>query len=224
MSETMDPVQKQEMEFFAMMIPEAKPDAPPADTDGSAQKYSRPNENGGQGRGGGKGRDQRDQKRDRAGDSKWDTWSWGQNEGGGNNSKRITALEQQVNLLTNLTLRHEDAVNLTRCEVSYVIHAKLGIEAGIVPQLFRVQTTWRELKKTSPEKLDKSMRTTLVLCLFREILNRVEKLPQDSAALQEFTSNKWISRMDIFGPSCHIMLNRSYSFLKRISPVFIQIL
>ena len=105
-----------------------------------------------------------------------------------------------MSLLTRLSLRHEDAVNLTRCEVSFVLHAKLGIDAGVAPQLFLVQSTWRDLKKNSPEKLDKSMRSTLVLCLFREILNRVEKLPQDPVALKEFTDNYWLSKDGQFWP------------------------
>ena len=199
MSEATDPVQQQELEFFAMMLPGTKHHAPPDADTGAAQKYNRPNEKGGLG-GGGKGRDSQERQQDKQVDKQWENWSWGQKEGGGQNGKRITALEQQVGLLTRLALRHEDAVNLARCEVSFVIHAKLGIEAGVVPQLSLVQTTWRELKKNSPEKLDKSMRSTLVLCLFREVLNRVEKLPQDPVALKEFTSNSWISQDAQFWP------------------------
>ena len=199
MSETMDPVQQQEMEFFAMMLPSSKQQAPAAPEEGPAPKYNRPNEKGGQG-GGGKGRDNQERKQDKQSDQQWDSWTWGSTQGGGQNGKRITALEQQVSLLTRLALRHEDAVNLTRCEVSFVVHAKLGIDAGVVPQLYQVQSAWRDLKKNSPEKLDKTMRSTLVLCLFREILNRAEKLPDDPAALQEFTSNSWISRDAQFWP------------------------
>ena len=70
MSEAMDPVQQQEMEFFAMMLPKegAKHEAPAAEDEGTAPKYTRPNEKGGQGRGGGKGRDYKDNKSDKAAD------------------------------------------------------------------------------------------------------------------------------------------------------------
>ena len=218
MSEAMDPVQQRGMEFFAMMLPKegAKRQAPAAEDEGAAQKYTRPNEKGGQGRGGGKGRDHKDRKQDKSADHKWDSWGWGQGDGGNHNGKRVTALEQQVSLLTRLTLRHGDAVNLTRCEVSVVIHAKLGIDAGVVPQLFRVQSTWRELKKNSPEKLDESMRSTLVLSLFREILNRVEKLAQ-RGSLQPTTGFR---RMVSFGLFCSTRPRRSCWFLKRKSRAF----
>ena len=103
MSETMDPVQQQEMEFFAMMLPGNKHQAPPEAEEGAAQKYNRPNEKGGQG-GGGKGRDNQERQQDKQTDRQWDSWGWGQKEGGGQNGKRITALEQQVGLLTRLTL------------------------------------------------------------------------------------------------------------------------
>ena len=200
MSVTMDPVQQQEMEFFAMMLPSNKHQAPAETEEGASQKYNRPNEKGGQG-GGGKVEITRSA-------SMTSRLTGSGMAGAGDRrkvaarmaSKRITALEQQVGLLTRLTLRHEDAVNLTRCEVSFVIHAKLGIDAGVVPQLYLVQSTWRDLKKNSPEKLDKSMRSALVLCLFREILNRAEKLPQDPVALKAFISNSWISQDAQFWP------------------------
>ena len=61
MSENMDPAQQQLMEFFAMMLPGTKHQAPaPAEAEGTAPKYNKPNEKGGQGRGGGKGRDYKD--------------------------------------------------------------------------------------------------------------------------------------------------------------------
>ena len=182
MSDNLDPVQQQEMEFFAMMLPGTKRQAPaPSDAEGTTPKYNKPNE---------RPRRRQGPRLQGLQAQKWDTWDWSKKDGHGGDGKRLAALEQQVNLLTRLTL---SAVNLARSEVSFVVHAKLGIDAGVVPQLFKVQPLWRELKKNSPEKLDKSMRSTLVLCLFREVLSRVEKLPQDPAALKEFTDNTWIS-------------------------------
>ena len=99
-----------------------------------------------------------------------------------------------------MALRHEDGLNMLRAEVSYVIHAKIGCESSIVGALRRVRAGWRELKKNQPEKLDKPMRCTLILCLFREVLSRVEHLSSDEKALAEFKAHGWISEDLNFWP------------------------
>ena len=91
-------------------------------------------------------------------------------------------------------------MNLDRSGVSFVIHARLGIQAGIVPSLYKVQALWRETRDYTRERLDKPMRATLVLCLFKEVLSRVEHLPNDYAALKEFCNNGWLSQDGGFWP------------------------
>ena len=97
-------------------------------------------------------------------------------------------------------LRHEDGLNMLRSEVSYVVHAKIGCESSIVGALYSVQAAWRETKKNNPEKLERPMRSTLILCLFKEILCRVERLETDAQALAEFKAHGWISEDLNFWP------------------------
>ena len=125
-------------------------------------------------------------------------WSQGSrdNKSGG----RIAALEQKVALLSKMALRHEDGLKMLRAEVSYVTHAKIGCESSIVGALHKVQAGWREMKKNQPEKLGKPMRCTLILCLFREVLSRVERLSSDEKALAEFKAHGWISEDLNFWP------------------------
>ena len=206
MAEQLDPAQQQEMAFFDSYMPSGKQAMANKDSkdDENPLKYPRSNEKG-QGGGRGKGNDRKPApsskdhpKQDGDKDEGWQSW-WSQNKES-KSGGRIAALEQQVALLSKMSLRHEDSLNLLRAEVSFVAHAKIGCESSIVGALHRVQAGWRELKKYQPEKLDKPMRCTLILCLFREILSRVEKLPTDETALAEFKAHGWISEDLNFWP------------------------
>ena len=167
-------------------------------------KYPRFNDKGGSG-GRGKGNDRKptpSSKASNQGDSRnqeWQSWSWSK-DGGESRAGRIAALEQQVSLLSRMALRREDGLNMLRAEVSFVIHAKIGCESSIVGALRRVQAAWRETRKNNPEKLDRPMRSTLILCLFKEILCRVERLATDEQALGEFKAHGWISEDLNFWP------------------------
>ena len=206
MAEQLDPVQRQEMAFFDSYMPSGKLALENKDSkdEETPSKYPTSNDKG-QGGGRGKGNDRKPApsskahpKQDGDNDDGWQSW-WSQNKeprSGG----RIAALEQQVALLSKMSLRHADSLNMLRAEVSFVVHAKIGCESSIVGALHRVQSGWRELKKNHPEKLDKPMRCTLILCLFREILSRVEKLPTDEKALAEFKAHGWISEDLNFWP------------------------
>ena len=204
MTEHMDPGQKQELAFFDSLMPSGQAGAGKETKEGETpSKYPRSNDKGGSG-GRGKGNDRKPTPTSKAssqGDSQtqeWQSWNW-HKEGGDARTGRIAALEQQGRL-SRMALRHEDGLNMLRSEVSYVVHAKIGCESSIVGALYRVQAAWRETKKDNPEKLERPMRATLILCLFKEILCRVERLGNDEQALSEFKAHGWISEDLNFWP------------------------
>ena len=204
MTEHMDPVQQQELAFFDNLMPSSKQaeDSRDKRDDETPLKYPRSNDKGGSG-GRGKGNDCKPTPSSKS-------YS---NQGGGlrppglaelergeSSSGRIAALEHQGSLLSKMALRHEDGLNMLRAEVSFVIHAKIGCESRIAGALHRVQAAWRDMKKNNPEKLERPMRSTLILCLFEEILSRVKRLPSDEKALGEFKAHGWISEDLNFWP------------------------
>ena len=212
MTEHLDPVQQQELAFFDSFMPsgkqamESKASQLDSKDDENPLKYPRSNEKG-QGGGRGKGNDRKpapssktNPKSDGDKDDGWQSWGWSQGSRDQKSGGRIAALEQQVALLSRMALRHEDGLNMLRAEVSFVVHARIGCEASIVGALHKVQAGRRELKRNHPEKLDKPMRCTLILCLFQEILSRVERLPTDEKALAEFKAHGWISEDLNFWP------------------------
>ena len=209
MNEHMGPAQQQELAFFDNFTPSGKQAMEAKDTqeEETPSKYPRSSEKG-QGGGRGKGNDRKPAPSSKAypqqggnDGGEWQGWGWNQGRGENKSGGRIAALEQQVALLSRMALRHEDGLNMLRAEVSYVIHAKIGCESSIVGALHKVQAGWRELKKNQPEKLDKPMRCTLTLCLFREILSRVERLPSDEKVAAEVKAHGWISEDLNFWPA-----------------------
>ena len=207
MTEQIDAVQQQELAFFDQLMPSgAEKQAESTNKeDGAPLKYPKPNEKGAGAGGRGKGQNKRwdnqaEDNKEGGSQRDWQNWRWKEQGDSGNLAKRVAALEQQVSQLARLSLRHEDGLNLVRAEVSYVIHAKIGCDSSIVGSLAKVQATWREMKLKEPQKLDKPMRATLVLCLFKEIICRVQRLPEDEKALKEFRSLGWISEDSNFWP------------------------
>ena len=149
MTEQVDAVQQQELAFFDQLMPSgAGQKSESADKDdGAPLKYPKPNEKGAGAGGRGKGQNKRwdnSQTEDTQGSGSqrdWQNWRWKDQGDSGSLSKRVTALEQQVNQLARLALRREDGLNLVRSEVSYVIHAKIGCDSSIVGALAKVWTS-----------------------------------------------------------------------------------
>ena len=173
MTEHMDPVQQHELAFFDKIMSSGKQAAELTDKkdEGTHLKYPRSNEKG-NGGGRGKGNDWKPapsskshSSHDGHANQDWQSWGWSKDGSDSKSGDRIAALEQQVSLLSRMASRQEGGLNMLCAEVSFVIHAKIGRESSIVGSLYRVQA----MKKNQPEKLDKPMRPTLILCLFKEI-------------------------------------------------------
>ena len=111
----------------------------------------------------------------------WQSWSSGPYH------EEIERLQTQVSQLQRAVLRHEDALNLMRQEVSFVIYFRIGVEASLIPAIYRAQAGWRELQRTQPSKLTVPMRNNLFECLLKELRRRLLHLAE--AASQEARDN-----------------------------------
>ena len=71
---------------------------------------------------------------------------------------------------------------------------RTGVNASVVPAIFRAQQAWRELKEAEPEKVDKPMRVALLNCIFMEFSERLDKLPQQSHTLENLIKFGWMKQ------------------------------
>ena len=169
------------------------PDAPPS-------KYSKPATKGA-GHNAGRGKGKRTPEKDSGHGQTWNdksSWSW--HGSGGSSGGRIRALEQHVQCLTRLALRHEDALGLLRSEFSYVIHAKVKAPTSVVGTLYTMQQEWRNLKEKEPARLTGPLRVALLGCLFRELQCRLTQLLEDEQLRQTWIDMEWLSQDSGFFP------------------------
>ena len=93
----------------------------------------------------------------------------------------IEQLRHRVSQLERLVIRHEDALNLMRQEVSFIIHFRVGVDSSLVPSIYRAQLGWRELRKSSPDKLDAPLRNVLMNCVVKEFQKRLQQLEEPTS-------------------------------------------
>ena len=108
-------------------------------------------------------------------------------------AKAIRELQYAMELVQRLLLRHEDAALLARIESSFVMHMRLNVPASVVPMLFAAAGAWRKIKQEEPQKLDRPMRCSLLLCLFEELKTRMEKTVSDADQLSKLVELGWVS-------------------------------
>ncbi|CAE7619848.1 unnamed protein product, partial [Symbiodinium sp. KB8] len=121
--------------------------------------------------------------------SSWSQWKGGEMD----YAKAIRELQYAMELVQRLLLRHEDAALLARIESSFVMHMRLNVPASVVPMLFAAAGAWRKIKQEEPQKLDRPMRCSLLLCLFEELKTRMEKTVSDADQLSKLVELGWVS-------------------------------
>ncbi|CAE7567920.1 unnamed protein product [Symbiodinium necroappetens] len=107
--------------------------------------------------------------------------------------KGVEDLKYAVSLMQRLMLRHEDASILARIESSFVLHFKLNVPASVAPMLFTSAVAWRKIKAEEPQRLDRPMRCTLLVCLFAELKERMTKVVQEPERLEEMARMGWLA-------------------------------
>ena len=119
----------------------------------------------------------------RASDSSFlDRWqSWSYQPRYESKHSELEYLRQQVSMLQRMALRHEDALCLMRQEVAFIVHFRIGVEASLVPAIYRAQAGWREIYRTAPSKLGAPMRNTLLECVLKELRSRLTTLAHETA-------------------------------------------
>ena len=184
------------MFFFDQYMPNpTKPASDEASTGGESEiskeadargaKAARMAANGGKGDTGGQGKGRNgDRKRgaqswaDRgnpAGENRqWDNRFWRPRD------RPDADVHQAIHALQKLILRHEDSISALKMDHSFVVFFRVQSPSSIVPQLSRAQQEWRRIKAAEPSKLNHPMRSTLLLCIFRELALRLSNIKDEA--------------------------------------------
>ena len=161
--------------------------------------------NGGRGKGSeaqrgnatGSGGSQQSLKRQQAGWSRQggrkDSWfgDWG-NDVDSNSNAEIREIQKVIGMMQRLVLRHEDSINLLKLEYSFVAHMRLNVPSSVAAMLYVAADGWRKLKASDPAKLDRPMRTSLFVCFFVELKERLKGLESRPEDVEKMAQMGWL--------------------------------
>ena len=161
--------------------------------------------NGGRGKGSeaqrgnatGSGGSQQSLKRQQAGWSRQggrkDSWfgDWG-NDVDSNSNAEIREIQKVIGMMQRLVLRHEDSINLLKLEYSFVAHMRLNVPSSVAAMLYVAADGWRKLKASDPAKLDRPMRTSLFVCFFAELKERLKGLESRPEDVEKMAQMGWL--------------------------------
>jgi len=119
----------------------------------------------------------------------------GGDSGGGDGLARdVRDLRYAMGLVQRLVLRLEDTSVLARIESSFVFNLKTNVPSSVVPMLFTAAGAWRKIKDEEPQKLDRPMRCSLLVCLFAELRTRMLAVVEQEEQMKEMETMGWVAR------------------------------
>ncbi|CAE6961398.1 unnamed protein product [Symbiodinium sp. CCMP2592] len=104
------------------------------------------------------------------------------------------AMDQQVEILSKLVLKHEEALADVRKDMGFVLFFRQDSKS-LLPNLMEVARTWRE-KMANPAQepsMTSPLRTVLVNCLLKELLQRAQKVVATEAGRADLHQMGWIN-------------------------------
>ncbi|CAE7507209.1 unnamed protein product [Symbiodinium sp. CCMP2592] len=101
--------------------------------------------------------------------------------------------DQQLDIISKLVLKHEEALHSIRKDTSYVMFFRQD-EKSLVPNLMEVARQWREkaTSATPDPALQSPLRTVLINCLLKELLQRTQRVVATEEGRANLKEMGWI--------------------------------
>ena len=103
------------------------------------------------------------------------------------------AAEHQIYLLSRLVLKHEEALHHLRKDMAFVLFFRQD-DKSLVPNLMEVAKEWRERAATAtPDPaLHSPLRTVLINCLLKELLQRTQRVTATETGRADLQKMGWL--------------------------------
>ncbi|CAE7340897.1 Pol, partial [Symbiodinium sp. CCMP2456] len=95
-------------------------------------------------------------------------------------SRPMHPLQNHINLLGRVVLQQEDIISRLRNDKNFVLFLRNDAN-GTLGTLMRISRDWKAKKSLEPEQLKSPLRTVLIACMIRELMN----LAQQAVATEE---------------------------------------
>ena len=130
-------------------------------------------------------------------DSSWDNWEqWPTRRTdarGENQLRELQSLRHRMDLLTTLVLRHDNQLNISAQDTSFMIFVRTDMEANLGAIMHEAAKTWNSIKASTPEKLTSPMRIILIQKLLVTVLARFNKVMEKEDTMNKAKKMGWLT-------------------------------
>ena len=102
------------------------------------------------------------------------------------------SLSDDLRLLARLLIQHEDQLAALRVDKAFVLFARQDTYS-IIPATFAISQEWHRKREESPDISQSPLRTLLLACLIRELIQRIQKMVATPEGLDKLKAAHWVN-------------------------------
>ncbi|CAE7784182.1 unnamed protein product, partial [Symbiodinium sp. KB8] len=132
------------------------------------------------------------QRQDQEATAREETTTARQGKGRGKHGKHDNHLSESLRLLARLLIQHEDQLAALRVDKAFVLFARQD-QFSIIPAMYAISQEWHSKREADPDTVQSPLRTLLLACLIKELMQRVQKMVATSEGQDKLKAAGWLS-------------------------------
>ena len=106
------------------------------------------------------------------------------------NLQEEAGIKEVIRMLMQVSIRHEDHINLLRLDRSILLWMKTSSPESMLPNIVAASKAWKEKREAGTT--DTSLRVTLFRCLLVELKNRATQMVENSELRAKLVTAGWL--------------------------------
>ena len=106
------------------------------------------------------------------------------------NLQEEAGIKEVIRMLMQVSIRHEDHINLLRLDRSFLLWMKTSSPETMLPNIVAASKAWKEKREAGTT--DTSLRVTLFRCLLVELKNRATQMVENSELRAKLVTAGWL--------------------------------
>ena len=102
-------------------------------------------------------------------------------------------LQNHINLLGRVVLQQEDVISRLRQDKNFVLFMRNDAN-GTLATLMRISREWRSKKSLETEQLTSPLRTVLIACMVRELMNQAQQTVATEDSRARHLASGWLNQ------------------------------
>ena len=113
--------------------------------------------------------------------------------GRGQPPRHMHHLQNHINLLGRVVLQQEEVISRLRHDKNFVVFMRNDAN-GTLATLMRISRDWRAKKSLEAEQLTSPLRTVLIACMIRELMNQAQQAVATEDSRAKHLANEWLNQ------------------------------